>query len=34
MPEHIEREKALKLIESAETWGWSNSNAKQKPSGV
>lgn len=24
MPEHIEREKALKLIESAETWGWSN----------
>lgn len=23
MPEHIEREKALKLIESAETWGWS-----------
>lgn len=24
MPEYIEREKALKLIESAETWGWSN----------
>ena len=24
MPEYIEIEKALKLIESAETWGWSN----------
>lgn len=24
MPEYIEKEKALKLIESAETWGWSN----------
>lgn len=24
MPDYIEREKALKLIESAETWGWSN----------
>lgn len=23
MPEYIEREKALKLIESAGTWGWS-----------
>lgn len=24
MPEYIDREKALKLLESAQAWGWSN----------